>query len=147
MFSLTMSNKILFVCTGNTCRSPMCAVIARQKYGADADSRGLAADTSPMSENASLALAEAGYTPDTGRLSRQLTAEDLADADRIFTVTPAHAAVIRRAMPQFSDKITPLPLPIADPYGGDLPLYRLCLSDVEAALALLFEGGSDNGNH
>ena len=149
MFSLNMlteTGKIIFVCTGNTCRSPMCAEIARQKYNLDADSRGLAADGSPISENAVTALAEAGYVCDTERPSRQLTAEDIFAADRIVTVTPAHAKVIRDALPQSASKIEVMPLPISDPYGGDLPVYRRCLSDIEAALGILF-GGTDDEDH
>ena len=144
---MTMWDKIIFVCTGNTCRSPMCAAIAREKYGADADSRGLAADGSPISENAVTALEERGYACDGTRTSLQLTASDVADADLVVTVTPAHAKIIRDALPQFGEKIRPMPLPISDPYGGDLPVYRRCLCDIEAALGILFEGGTADENH
>ena len=124
----------------------MCAAAARKKYGVNADSRGLAADGSPISENAVTALREKGYPCEENRPSRQLTAEDAERADRIVTVTPAHAQILRNALPQFADKIIPMPLPISDPYGGDLPVYRRCLSDIEAALDLLFGMETVNGS-
>ena len=135
---MNMWDNIIFVCTGNTCRSPMCAAVAHDKYGVNADSRGLAADGSPVSENAVAALSEKGYSCAENRPSRQLTAEDAEKADLIVTVTPAHAQIIRNALPQYEKKIRTMPLPISDPYGGDLPVYRRCLSDIEAALDLLF---------
>lgn len=143
-YLLTMSSKILFVCTGNTCRSPMCAAAARAKYGLDADSRGLAADGSTISANAVLALREAGIPADENRLSRPLTERDLADAEMIFTVTPSHAVLIREHLPAYADKVRPMPLPISDPYGGDLNRYRLCLGDILTALELLFGGNHED---
>ena len=133
-----MWDKVLFVCTGNTCRSPMCASVASAKYGISADSRGLAADGSLISHNAVTALRERGFDADENRASLPLTAEDIADADLVVTVTPAHAKIIRDALPQFAEKIVPMPLPISDPFGGDLILYRAGLSDIEAALEMLF---------
>lgn len=123
----------------------MCAAVARKKYGVNADSRGLAADGSPVSANAVSALRECGYECDEARASRQLTAEDVERADLVVTVTPAHAQIIRNALPQYEHKIRSMPLPISDPYGGDMPVYRRCLADIEAALELLF--GMNDENH
>lgn len=142
---MTMWDKVLFVCTGNTCRSPMCASVASAKYGIHADSRGLAADGSLISENAVLALRERGFDADSTRASLPLTAQDIADAELVVTVTPAHAKILRDALPQFAEKIVSMPLPISDPYGGDLSRYRACLSDIEAALGMLF--GGENEDH
>ncbi len=142
-----MWDKVIFVCTGNTCRSPMCAAVAQKKYGANADSRGLAADGSLISENAAAALRERGYECDGNRASRPLTAQDVEDADLVVTVTPAHAQSIRSALPRFEKKIMPMPLPISDPYGGDLTVYRRCLSDIEAALDMLFGMNDEYENH
>lgn len=138
--------KIIFVCTGNTCRSPMCEAVARQLYNVSAESRGLSADGSPISENAVRALTEKEYWCDPGRRSCQLTAADVAEADRIVTVTPSHAQIIAGALPQFAEKIESLPISVSDPYGGDLSDYRQCLCGIEAALAMLF-GGTDDENH
>ncbi|MGN1409680.1 MAG: hypothetical protein ACI4XJ_05840, partial [Eubacteriales bacterium] len=57
------SLSVLFVCTGNTCRSPMCEAVFNSMYGSDkikAKSAGIFADGSPVSKNAVKALAEDG---------------------------------------------------------------------------------------
>jgi protein-tyrosine-phosphatase len=131
--------QLLFVCTGNTCRSPMAEAIARQHLPADwtAASAGLFADGSPISDYAAQVLAERGIRAE-GRPSRQVTQEDLAAADCIVCMTPAHRdALSSLGLP--SDKIRLLGAGIPDPFGGSLADYRACRDAIEAALAPLLE--------
>lgn len=138
---------ILFVCTGNTCRSPMCAALLNEKYSSGntmhAVSVGLYADGSSISRNAAEALSAFGIadTEDnhyTAHVSHTVTEEDIMAADQIYGVTPAHAAQLKLLFPAYAGKITTLPLPITDPFGSDLNGYKRCLEDIDAALALLF---------
>lgn len=131
--------KILFVCTGNTCRSPMAAYLLRdllQKEGMAADvlieSAGLAAEPGdPISENAALALRERGISAE-GHRAKQLTLPLVEQADLIYVMTEAHRQAIIRAVPAADEKIRVLQVP--DPYGMDLYAYRECLKKLEDVL-------------
>ena len=74
---------ILFVCTGNTCRSPMAEGYLRSKKlgGVTVLSRGLACDGSPVSLNSKTAMAEVGIDI-SGHISRQITDRDIKNADK-----------------------------------------------------------------
>lgn len=87
---------ILFVCTGNTCRSPMAAALMRRaldKRGRSdiiVESAGLAADGSPASGNAVAAMAEQGVDLSAHR-SRPATPALLRQADILAVMSPSHA--------------------------------------------------------
>ena len=138
----TAGEKYLFVCSGNTCRSPMAAaVFNRLKAGEGilADSCGIsAAFGSPMSDNAILALQGIGIF-DTEHSSKPVSEELLYEADVIVGMTSTHAARLMMAFPQFARKIKAMPLEIEDPYGGDLDVYKLCLMQICSALDIGFD--------
>ena len=116
--------KILFVCTGNTCRSAMAAAIAKNEYPElEFDSAGLAAETdSKASQNAVLALAEKGIDLSTHR-SKQLTADIAQKADLIVPMTMSHASFLLSCGIDKNRIILP-DIDVCDPYGGDLDIYR-----------------------
>ncbi|MEE1279862.1 MAG: low molecular weight protein arginine phosphatase [Oscillospiraceae bacterium] len=120
---------IVFVCTGNTCRSAMAAAIAKKLCNERAlnvkiDSCGLAAPVgSPASENASLALSELYGIDLSSHKAAQATAELLDGADIIFTMTPQHASALS-SIPSLCGKLRCAQPPIADPYMQDLSVYK-----------------------
>ena len=89
--------KILFVCTGNTCRSPMAAgmfaqLAAREKlFSLQVSSAGISAlEGKPASANAVQACREIGVDLER-HSSHRLTGSDIAAADLIAAVSPTHA--------------------------------------------------------
>lgn len=138
--------RILFVCTGNTCRSPMAAALYNALFAGDgsrAFSAGLAADGSGISRNAAMALRNAGIpaTPDNNYLSHvshTVTEADLEKADLVVGITGRHATSLLLAAPAYASRITALPVDIADPYGGDEAVYEACLTQIRTALMQMF---------
>lgn len=161
----TPARRILFVCTGNTCRSPMAAALLnhmarpRETCGACADggeppalvatSAGLyAADGAPITPAAVRALQAAGVVPVaasdyTAHCARTVTAELLAGADEVIAITAAHAMELMMRFPEHAAKIEAFPLDIADPYGGDDATYRACLDMLSCAITLRWFSGSE----
>lgn len=136
--------KILFVCTGNTCRSPM-AMALFNKMAEDkglnwqADSAGLAAYADPINLNAVKALAKIGidfndYT------SKRLNFELIDGSNIIAVMTDSHkAALISVGVDE--NKIIVLGGGIPDPFGGDEDVYSDCLESIKQGIEqLIFKG-------
>ena len=138
---------VLFVCTGNTCRSPMCAALFNDRYAGlthHAVSAGLMADGSPISANAVSALENADVPsrkPDNdykSHVSRTVTEEMMEQANIVVGVTSSHAMQLMMRFPSCASKITVMPTEISDPFGGNLARYEACLADIDRALKTAF---------
>lgn len=117
--------KILFVCTGNTCRSPIAAALMKSLFpNFSVDSAGLFADGSAYSEKSAAVLSEMGI--ELSGFSRQLSCEDL-DADMIFCMTQSHRDML---ISVGADKNKIRVLDVCDPYGGDTDVYRACRDEI-----------------
>lgn len=139
---------ILFICTGNTCRSPMCAALYNAKYAGISEyalSAGLCADGSSISDKAVSALEDAGIIPSDdnnykNHVSHTVTENDMEHADKIICVSASHMMSMIFRFPSHASKITVLPKEIKDPFGGTLSDYKACLYDIDSALSILKNG-------
>lgn len=132
--------EILFVCTGNTCRSPMAQRLFQAQLKAWAldemfavYSAGLAAaEGSSASTNACLAIQAQGLDLHE-HCAKQLTREMVEHATVVLTMTVSHKQAILQSMPEMVDKVFTLAEyageknDVMDPYGGDLATYEECV--------------------
>ncbi len=143
--------RLLFVCTGNTCRSPMAEAIARQL----ADERGIDVSTSsagtsawegaPASDGALLVALEQGLDLSMHR-AQVLSRELVAAAELILVMSPHHGerAVVlggegrTHLLTDYAARTT-TGRPVQDPFGGELDLYRATFAELSSEIALVLD--------
>lgn len=127
--------RLLFVCSGNTCRSPLAAVHARAVVGERAApvavaSAGISAvDGAPASGHAHTVAALEGGDLGEHRSAR-IDAGLVAAADLILTMTAAHRDSLHEHWPQYRDRVMTLGeaaglnVDVDDPFGGSVEDYE-----------------------
>lgn len=134
---------ILFVCTGNTCRSPMaqgiCEKLAFDKrLPITAKSAGLSANSgAPASANAVAACREISVDISRHRAT-DVRSLDLSTFDAIYTMSIHHKAALIAlgANPYKLSVLATEDGGIPDPYGGDLDAYRRCRDEIYNAIEI-----------
>lgn len=137
--------KVVMVCTGNTCRSPMAEALLRHMLpGADVSSAGLyAASGETASAAAQREMARRGLSLSAHR-SRLLT-RDVARGALLLCMTESHLYALRQAWPDAAAdtlmRFAGLRGDIDDPFGGDDEDYRRAADQIEAAIRRIVEMG------
>lgn len=141
--------RIVFVCTGNTCRSSMAEGLARKWLADNAPdcsdisltSAGLAAlPGSPASEYAVEVMREAGIDL-TSHRARQFSRELVRESDLILVMTAAHKRLILENIPEAAGKVFTLAefaggrQDVSDPFGMPVGIYRKCALEIGELVA------------
>ena len=144
--------RILFVCTGNTCRSPLAEALARKVIieRALSEIEVLSAGTSawdgaPASDGALLVGMERNLDLSPHR-AQTLTRELIQDADLVLAMGPHHLERIEALggtgrsylITDFASRGANI-RPVNDPIGGELELYRSTADELEQEVRRVFE--------
>ena len=151
--------RICFVCTGNTCRSPMAAAVANALAHKDLEtfpesvrammsprlvaySAGICAHPGdPIAENAIAALENANIPAIDGLDYHNHSAHTLGDEeaegyDLLIGLTREHAMSLLFRFPRLAHRIATFPSDISDPYGGSPELYQRCLEQITEGIKI-----------
>lgn len=152
--------KILFVCTGNTCRSPMAEALFNHLAAAEdklidkytAVSAGIwAQEGEPASSYSIQAINDSWSIDIKSHRAKRLTRDDLESSDLILAMTQGHKNHILSDFPDMADRvftfkeyvddltlINDKPLSdIIDPYGGSIDIYRKCAKEINDLISIL----------
>ncbi|MFO0975565.1 MAG: low molecular weight protein arginine phosphatase [Planctomycetaceae bacterium] len=148
--------RVLFVCTGNTCRSPMAEMLFRRlaaeklgcrdwelrERGIDVFSAGIAAyDSCPASPEAVQVMKECGIDM-SEHLSQQVTSNMLEQSSLVLALTERHRRALVEARPDLSERIVLLSRAgedIQDPIGGTMADYQECAAQISENLRFWVE--------
>ena len=144
---------ILFICTGNVCRSPMAEALFRRAVQGRGEFRAVSAgigamDGQPPTSHSVRAMRELGVDISAQR-SRMLTAELVRSADLILGMTHSHADTVALLYPQaaektfllreFDETLEPYEKDISDPIGSPYETYVECRDQIEQGIAALLK--------
>jgi protein-tyrosine phosphatase len=129
--------RVMTVCTGNICRSPIAEVVLRARFEAAGlgdrvvvDSGGTSSEElgNPIDPRAAEVLRAAGYAVPE-RSAHQVTAGDISERDLLLPMTARHADHLRRKAPTSADAAKVRMYRSFDPAAHDLAERELDVDD------------------
>lgn len=142
--------KIIFVCTGNTCRSPMaeriCQKLAMERnLNIEIKSRGISVfPLEPAQEYANEALKKYGLNLE-GHFSKQFADEDAQNNPLILTMTKQHKLYLLNHYPFLKDNVYGISEyinesgDVIDPYGKSQEAYNACAKQLYSIIKIIVE--------
>lgn len=141
--------RLIFVCTGNTCRSPLAAVALRRALGKDGsrvgiDSAGIAATPDNPATRLAVDVAQASGLELHGHRTTRLERTTVADVDVILVMSRHELEAVKRIAPEAASRTSlvtdfaldePRGVGIPDPFGGSREAYEECLHRIEEQVA------------
>ena len=140
--------RVVFVCTGNTCRSPMAAAILSE-FGGEKYSASSAGtfvfSSSPICRDAAFTLESVGiakynYIP---HRSRPVTDKLMQENDLIVAKTAGHRDVLCRLYPEYEGKIRVFSEDVGDFARGDIVKYQLAYVKLKKGIFEMFSLGAE----
>ena len=128
--------RVLVVCSGNTCRSPMAAALLQRLLGGTAQIQSAGMETgggTPPTNDAVSVMRELGVDISSHR-SRDIADLDLTEFDFFLAMTPWIADQLRELG---AEKTRIKNLNVSDPYGKGIQVYRSTVDEIESQLRSL----------
>ena len=150
------AERIVFVCTGNTCRSPMaeglfrkllaerlgCAPESLPQHGFDVASAGIAAMNGAPASHESVEICATHGVDLRSHASQSLQLPLVESSDRLYTMTAGHRDAIQHHFPTYADRVQLLSRQgrdVSDPIGSGWSAYERCFSEISENLRILVE--------